>query len=150
MPIRPELRPRYPANWSELRARILARSGNRCEQCGKPDRVHVGVIWDGSGHWLDLESNQWKDRFGHSISAREPGTRPRRRLRRTLVVLTIAHHPDPTPENVDESNLHAWCQGCHLRADRPLHTQNARRTRVRRRLDERSRSQPEIPQLSWS
>jgi len=24
----------YPANWREIRARILARAGNRCEKCG--------------------------------------------------------------------------------------------------------------------
>lgn len=33
MPIKPENRNRYPANWPEIRARILARAGNRCEQC---------------------------------------------------------------------------------------------------------------------
>ena len=32
MPIRPENRARYPRNWkSEIRPRILARAGNRCE-----------------------------------------------------------------------------------------------------------------------
>lgn len=33
MPIKPENRGRYPADWSEIRARILARSGHCCEQC---------------------------------------------------------------------------------------------------------------------
>ncbi|MCW3657580.1 hypothetical protein K6L27_05280 [Burkholderia cenocepacia] len=33
MPIKPENRGRYPANWPEIRARILARAGNCCEQC---------------------------------------------------------------------------------------------------------------------
>lgn len=31
MPIKPENRHRYPANWAEIRAEILARAGNRCE-----------------------------------------------------------------------------------------------------------------------
>lgn len=31
MPIKPENRLRYPANWPEVRAAILARAGNRCE-----------------------------------------------------------------------------------------------------------------------
>lgn len=31
MPIRPENRARYPKDWKEIRARILARAGNRCE-----------------------------------------------------------------------------------------------------------------------
>ena len=34
MPIRPENKARYPGNWPEIRASILARSGNRCELCG--------------------------------------------------------------------------------------------------------------------
>lgn len=35
MPILPENRDRYPANWTEIRAEILDRAGNRCE--GSPD-----------------------------------------------------------------------------------------------------------------
>lgn len=34
MPIKPENLARYPANWQEVRARILERAGNRCEWPG--------------------------------------------------------------------------------------------------------------------
>jgi 5-methylcytosine-specific restriction endonuclease McrA len=34
MPIRPEMRALYPRNWKEIRAAILARSLNCCENCG--------------------------------------------------------------------------------------------------------------------
>ena len=34
MPIRPENRELYPADWPEIRARILERAQNRCEWCG--------------------------------------------------------------------------------------------------------------------
>lgn len=34
MPIRPENKSRYPANWQEIRASILKRANNRCEFCG--------------------------------------------------------------------------------------------------------------------
>jgi len=37
MPIKPENRKRYPANWKEIRAAILLRAGNRCEFCGIPN-----------------------------------------------------------------------------------------------------------------
>lgn len=33
-PIRPENKGRYPANWKEIRAEILKRAGDRCEDCG--------------------------------------------------------------------------------------------------------------------
>ncbi len=34
MPIRKEMRALYPTNWREIRARIQARAGDRCEWCG--------------------------------------------------------------------------------------------------------------------
>ena len=34
MPIKPENRKRYPADWKQIRKRILDRAGNRCEFCG--------------------------------------------------------------------------------------------------------------------
>lgn len=37
MPIRPENRARYPANWKEIRARIQERAGDCCEECGVPN-----------------------------------------------------------------------------------------------------------------
>ena len=35
MPIKPENRKRYPANWKEIRARILERDGHQCAWCGR-------------------------------------------------------------------------------------------------------------------
>lgn len=37
MPIRPENKDRYPADWPVIRASILARAGDRCEWCGVPN-----------------------------------------------------------------------------------------------------------------
>lgn len=34
MPIKPENKHRYPKNWKQIRADILARANNRCEFCG--------------------------------------------------------------------------------------------------------------------
>ena len=34
MPIRPENKDKYPANWKEIRAEILKRAKNQCEFCG--------------------------------------------------------------------------------------------------------------------
>lgn len=42
MPIRPELRHLYRGpGWQAVRARILARAGNQCERCGKPNGTFV-------------------------------------------------------------------------------------------------------------
>lgn len=99
MPIRPENRGRYPANWPEIRERIRQRSGNRCEcigQCG----LHRG--------------RRCVERNG------EPAT-----FARGKVVLTVAHFPDHAPENCADGNLIHACQRCHLRMDRQHHKVSA-------------------------
>jgi len=50
-----------------------------------------------------------------------------------LVVLTTAHR-DHTPENCDDANLFAGCQGCHLWYDRAHHADTARKTREAERI----------------
>lgn len=40
MPIKPENKKRYPANWKEIRASILERAHNRCEFCGKQNHTY--------------------------------------------------------------------------------------------------------------
>lgn len=34
MPIKPENKHRYPKNWQQIRADILKRANNKCENCG--------------------------------------------------------------------------------------------------------------------
>lgn len=71
MPIRPENKARYPKNWKEIRARILARAGNRCE---------------GSPAYPDC---------------RAPNGSEIRGLDRRLVVLTIGHLDHTPEHNDD-------------------------------------------------
>ena len=44
----PENRHRYPANWKEIRAKILERANHRCEWCGaenkKPHPITGSVV----------------------------------------------------------------------------------------------------------
>lgn len=122
MPIRLENKHRYPANWQEIRARILHRAGNRCEQC----RV-INRAWG----WRDDGGNFHSVRKGPLIEAayRRPpfelGTREGRMLRIIEIVLTIAHL-DHIPEHCDDYNLRALCQRCHLRYDRQHHAETRR------------------------
>ncbi len=41
MPIKPENKARYPANWKEIRAAILLRAHDCCEQCKVPNRERI-------------------------------------------------------------------------------------------------------------
>ncbi|MBO0880337.1 MAG: hypothetical protein J2P17_08280 [Mycobacterium sp.] len=102
MPIRPENRGRYPANWTEISRAIKDRADYRCECVGECGRGH-------SGHCPNRQG------------MRAYGTGSR-------VILTTAHL-DHTPENCDPSNLRAMCQGCHLHYDREHHAETARATR---------------------
>lgn len=103
MPIRPENRARYPKNWAAISLRIRTeRAGGRCECDGR-----CGI--DHGGRCAAV------NRQPHPIT----GSR---------VVLTVAHL-DHQPENVDDANLMAACQRCHLRYDRDHHRETAAQTR---------------------
>ncbi len=106
MPIKPENRNRYPANWkSHIRPRILNRAGNACE--GSPDYPDC--------------------RAANYCAHQDTGSK---------VVLTIAHldHIPENCDGMEtggdvlpleKSNLRAWCQRCHLGYDKEHHAQTA-------------------------
>lgn len=105
MPIRPENRDRYPANWPTISLDIRTqRAQGRCECIGECGRgTHTGRCPNTNG--------------GHAY-----GTGSK-------VVLTVAHL-DHTPENCDPDNLRAMCQGCHLHYDRDHHAETRAQTRA--------------------
>jgi len=127
MPIKPENRHRYPADWPAIRERILSRAGNACEKCKAPNRTRIarGAGSDEGTYMLDTadvfcaETGKHLGRCRHSDY--ELG-------RMVDVVLTIAHL-DHVPENCADDNLRAWCQRCHLRYDAQHHRANAQATR---------------------
>ncbi|HYE20113.1 MAG TPA: hypothetical protein VEA69_16820 [Tepidisphaeraceae bacterium] len=104
MPIRPENKARYPKDWKAIRARILARAGDRCEWCGVANYA-MGTR-DKSGKFHEMGAME-------AESAHLDGEKVVR------IVLTIAHVHDPAPENCADDNLAALCQRCHNRHDAP-------------------------------
>ena len=107
MPIKPENKGRYPANWKEIRRSVLERAQNMCEFCGAEN--HSIVI------------RSWEDRHGRIVG------------KESKIVLTVAHL-DHTPENCDLDNLRALCQKCHLAYDRESNLEEARKTRLAAKL----------------
>lgn len=106
-PIRPENRGRYPADWPAISQRIrFDRARGRCEcdgRCGRPaDHLRSDGRCD-NHHGFENASGS------------------------CVVVLTTAHL-DHVPENCDDSNLMAMCQGCHLHYDRAHHAETRSRT----------------------
>ncbi|MGX1818091.1 hypothetical protein ACWIGD_30280 [Streptomyces albidoflavus] len=103
VPIRPENRNRYPANWPEISKAIKNRARWQCEcegECGRGS--HTGRC-----------TNQ------HGKPAYGTGSR---------VVLTNAHL-DHVPEHCQADNLRAMCQGSHLHYDKQHHARTRARTR---------------------
>lgn len=92
----------YPADWHEISLRIREeRARGRCECDGKCGHHHP------NGRCEAMNG--------------EPHPRTGSR-----VVLTVAHWPDSDKQNVEDDNLHALCQSCHLSLDRDLHARNRR------------------------
>lgn len=107
MPIRPEERDRYPADWPAISKRIrFERAGGRCECVGECGHDHGG---------------QCHARHGEPHPTNGKPT-----------VLTTAHR-NHQPEDCRDANLAAWCAPCHLAYDADHHRANAARTRAARK-----------------
>ena len=142
MPIRPELRHFYGRIWRTItRPRILARAGNKCEQCGVPN---YKVAIRAAGWWTLFESTPVVLKFWYNDTAAElvwtpPNGAagglhgfPRSICRLVVIVLTVAHLNHVSGDDRDE-NLKALCQWCHLNYDQTHHreTREARKDRSR-------------------
>lgn len=129
MPIKPENRGRYPANWKEIRARILVRANNRCELCRVSNGVTVmrGMAKDKGAYQLP-DGVTYSEKNGGLICLR-----PFDFIGYAVkIVLTIAHL-DHIPEHCGDDNLKAMCQKCHLTYDAEHHAKNAAATRRARK-----------------
>jgi hypothetical protein len=131
MPITPENRPRYPANWREISLAVRAEAGNRCEKCGVPNGALIrrGSYY-GRAVWIEAGASAycpaWCAETGERIedASADLCDYPSPPVR---IVLTVAHL-DHQPENNVRANLRAWCQRCHNRHD-AAHRAGNRRAR---------------------
>lgn len=127
MPIKPENKARYPADWPAIRAAILERAGHACEKCKAPNRTRIarGAGDDDGTYMLDSGAVFHAETGEHLGYSRHSDYEV---LRMVDVVLTVAHL-DHVPEHCAPENLRAWCQRCHLRYDHDHHRANAQATR---------------------
>lgn len=126
MPIKPENKRRYPANWNEIRKRILDRAEHCCERCHINNYAEIfrgqcddfGTFMTADGHVYDATTGfnlGWRARDDYCWH------------KSTRIVLTIAHL-DHTPEHCEDENLQALCQRCHLLHDIDHHNETRRKT----------------------
>jgi hypothetical protein len=156
MPIKPENRHRYPADWPAISLAAKDRARWRCQHPGcMATQYSIGtwICWGGGPHeWRPIEGNRpastardnWFDLAGEGCdcygnrwtykAAREfvrAHWAPTDEDYPTIIVLTVAHL-DHQPENCDPSNLSAMCQRHHLAYDQDHHRANAQATRRQR------------------
>jgi 5-methylcytosine-specific restriction endonuclease McrA len=118
MPIKPENRKLYPANWSDIREMIIRDANNRCDKCGLPNGS-IGYREDGRFYHVCEGTAEAMAMEGEKV---------------TKIVLTVAHL-DHDPTNNDRSNLRALCQKCHFAHDRADNMSKAIETRRKNRAD---------------
>lgn len=130
-------RRKYPADWDAIRAEVLERAGNKCEECGIENhrvvirgKLHDQAVYQGDdgGKVYDADTSEvvGEDYIGFGD--------PKSRF--TKIVLTISHTDHDTTNNGepgDRSNLRALCQYHHFKHDRDHHTKNSAATRKRKR-----------------
>jgi len=131
VPIRPENKARYPADWKQISEAIREKAGQRCEWCGKPNRKVVTCA--PGGRWLDLDAGYWRDRFGSYIPLKN---RPKLSEQRPVRIVLTTAHLNHTPEDCRPETLRALCQACHLRYDAPH--------KARQRLERKQYSQTSL------
>lgn len=117
---------KYPKNWPNIRAVVLARAGEermggdgirireaKCEECGVVNRVWYHRL--GSG-----EVDQCSDDGGQAPEEKcphcwEQNNKP------VKIILTVAHlDHDTENDDVCVTRLRALCQKCHLAYDAPM------------------------------
>ena len=112
----------YPATWPQIRKRILARAGNRCEQCG-----------------VDNYAEGYRLRTGELVECKEQNCLRLHKEKMIKVVLTVAHlcH-DSFCE--DETHMRLLCQLHHNQLDAQMRRGHAAATRTRNKTlrDERA------------
>jgi 5-methylcytosine-specific restriction endonuclease McrA len=137
MPIKPENRVRYPADWKDISQRVRDEAGQRCEWCRAMNGAMI-VRGSDDQEGASLPGYRYVDApvFDHTFHAQTgkpiPGatwdTFDANARGPVRVVLTVAHL-DHRPENNCRSNLAALCQKCHLNYDKDHHAANAAATR---------------------
>lgn len=107
MPIRPENKERYPANWNEISKRIrFERARNRCECTGEC----------GDDHTNESYNIEYGRKPNPRCSAFNYSPHP---ITGSNVILTVAHLNHEI-EDCSDKNLKAMCQRCHNKMDAPM------------------------------
>ena len=118
MPIRADMRARYPVDW-KLRSHFVrfVRAKGCCEWCGVPHGWEVWRHRDNHKCWWARKENTPAGYYVRTTASRVLMDPPLGAVGPVRVVLTCAHVHDMRPEAASLLNLAALCQLCHNRHD---------------------------------
>ena len=156
MPIKPENKHRYPAEWKAISLQAKERARWRCQHPGctamqysighwirfgggepewrplqgnRPATTASDNAFDLAGEGCNCYGNSWT--YSDALAFFKTYWRATDEDRPTIIVLTVAHL-DHQPENCKPENLRVMCQRHHLAYDTEHHKHSAqlsRRTR---------------------
>lgn len=136
MPIRPENKARYPADWPRLSREIRESVGWRCEWCAAPDwRIAPEGVWRFDNGYFERVDGGYRWHADDALTQVDD-LEPEPTGRNVRIILTVAHL-DHQPENCGRSNLRALCQQCHNRYDLPHRQKTKAGTRAAMTPEER-------------
>lgn len=142
MPVKPENRALYPADWPDISLRAKESAGWRCQHPGCTARQYAVGEWLLQGvraNWVEhgrvghdlpsafQQARQMAAEIQWSRSGDDPDA-----PKIIVIVLTVAHL-DHNPANCDPNNLRAFCQRHHLGYDAQHHVETAYMTRMQKR-----------------
>jgi hypothetical protein len=116
MPIRPENKKLYPANWKEIREEIKLRANDCCELCGVMNHDH-GFRND-TGKFVSVVS-----KFHHEIPDNV------KIIRIVCTVMHLNHDPTDNGEPGNRPNLKFGCQKCHNNYDAKFRAENRKKNK---------------------
>jgi hypothetical protein len=130
MPIKPENKNRYPADWAQIRERIRARAGDKCEWCDVYNHALGGRLADGTFVYAHAkEQNLLRDVYPKPGEEWWCGPKINDAWLRIIRIVCTVAHLNHTVEDCSDENLRFLCQRCHLRHDLIMHQQHAYQTR---------------------
>jgi hypothetical protein len=134
MPIRPERKHLYPANWkTEIVPTVRERSGDCCETCGVRNDADIVRSFN-KQDWAYLTDGKlpYPTQCYDDVTGAETITDVRFTvwLKPIRIVLTVAHLNHDETDNRPE-NLRYWCQLHHNRHDAKHRAANAKARRER-------------------
>lgn len=109
----------YPADWKEIRKRILERENNCCKWCLVANHTFIYRPHKGKKDWRLMPE-------GHEADAMALDG-----FKFTKIILTIAHlDHDKLNHDVKDERLAALCQRCHLLYDMDRHVSNRKNNQL--------------------